>query len=72
MAHLLSFLQIGLALLLIGAILLQQRGTELGGAFGGESGIYHTRRGIEKFLFYLTIVLAFAFVIITVVNTIRK
>jgi len=43
-------------------ILLQQRGTSLGGAFGGESSVYRSRRGVEKMLFISTIVLSILFV----------
>lgn len=46
---------------LILTVLLQQRGTTLGGAFGGESAVYFARRGAEKFLFILTIILAVLF-----------
>lgn len=59
-------LQIGemiLAVLLILIILVQQRGTGLGGAFGGSGGVYRTRRGAERFLFRTTIVLAILFVL---------
>ena len=51
-----------LAIALIASILLQQRGTGLGGAFGGEITAYRSRRGIERTLFRLTIVLAILFV----------
>src|SRR3989344_4904331 len=48
-------------------ILIQQKGSGLGSAFGGDSGnIYSTRRGAEKILFYVTIVLAVLFVAIAV------
>ncbi len=62
MEGLVSFLpyaQIALAVLLIAAVLLQQTGAGMGGAFGGDnfSAAYHTRRGSEKVLFYATIVL---------------
>ena len=54
--------QLVLAALLIIAILLQQRGSGLSGAFGGDSsGAYSTRRGIEKILFRATIVIAVLF-----------
>lgn len=56
-----KILQIVFAILLIGLILLQQRGSGLGMAFGGEGNIYRSRRGIEKILFYGTIVLAVLF-----------
>jgi len=64
----LSIIQIVVAILLILSILLQQRGTTLGGAFGGESGFYRSRRGPEKFLYILTIVLGIVFVALAVVN----
>jgi len=57
MQQMLSFIQIGLSILLIGTILIQQRGTDLGSSFGGSSASFNTRRGIEKTLFIATIVL---------------
>ncbi|KKR20093.1 MAG: Preprotein translocase, SecG subunit [Parcubacteria group bacterium GW2011_GWE2_39_37] len=54
-------LQIIIALLLMASILLQSRGAGLSGVFGGSSGIYRTKRGIEKSLFISTIVLAVLF-----------
>lgn len=57
----LKILQIILAIILVILILLQQRGAGLGAAFGGEGNVYRSRRGIEKFLFYATIVVATLF-----------
>jgi preprotein translocase subunit SecG len=57
-----------LAVALIAAILLQQRGTGLGGAFGGEVTAYRSRRGIERTLFRLTILLAVLFVMFSLLN----
>lgn len=56
---LLPYIQLVLAILIIIAVLLQQTGASLGGAFGGDnfSAGYHTRRGMEKNLFYTTIVM---------------
>jgi len=62
-ATILPYVQIVLAVLLIGGVLLQQTGSSLGGAFGGDnfaSG-FHTRRGAEKFLFRATIAIAVLF-----------
>jgi len=55
----LPYIQLVLAILIIIAVLLQQTGASLGGAFGGDnfSAGYHTRRGMEKNLFYTTIVM---------------
>ena len=60
--------QMILAVALIASILLQQRGTGLGGAFGGEVTAYRSRRGIERTLFRLTIVLAVLFVLFSLLN----
>lgn len=59
----LPFIQITLAVLLITAILLQQRGSSLGGAFGGDnySSSFQKRRGAELFLFKFTIGMAILF-----------
>lgn len=54
----LNLIQAVAAVLLIVAILLQQRGSGLSTVFGGEGGFYRTKRGIEKFLFFGTIILA--------------
>lgn len=61
----LPYIQIALAVVLIAAILLQQRGSSLGGVFGGDnfSAAFHKRRGAEMFLFRATIVLGVLFVI---------
>ena len=60
--------QMILAIALIASILLQQRGTGLGDAFGGEVTAYRSRRGIERTLFRLTIVLAVLFVVFSLLN----
>ena len=57
--------QVVVAVLLMAAILLQNRGTGLGGAFGGTGGVYLTKRGIEKKLFIATIILAAIFILLS-------
>ena len=64
----LNIIQIVLAVLLMVSILLQHRGTGLGGAFGGESNVYRSKRGVEKFLFYSAITLGILFVGLAVAN----
>lgn len=63
-AKILPYLQIILSIILIASILLQQSSAGVGGALGGgdAGGLYSTRRGFEKFLFVLTIVVAVIFV----------
>ena len=62
MSEFLPIIQIIISVLLIGAILLQSRGSGLSSVFGGESTFYHTRRGIEKIIFGATIILAILFI----------
>lgn len=50
------------------AILLQARGTGLSSTFGGESTAYRSRRGLERTLFRLTIILIIVFVIVSLVG----
>lgn len=56
------------AILMIIAILLQQRGATLGAGFGGSSELYTTRRGLDKNLFEVTIFLAATFVLSILVS----
>ena len=46
------------SVLLVIVIMLQHRGTGLGGVFASEANAYRSKRGIEKFLFNSTIVFA--------------
>jgi preprotein translocase subunit SecG len=62
-----SVAQIVLSIALILAILFQVRGGGLGGIFGQASTVFRTKRGVEKTLFQLTIVLAVLFIIISIV-----
>ncbi len=68
MQLILNIIQIITAAFLVVAILMQNRGTGLGGAFGASSNVYATKRGAEKMLFYGTIVLAVIFFTSTILN----
>jgi preprotein translocase subunit SecG len=58
--------QILVSILLSVIILLQAKGSGIGAAFGGgTSGSFRTRRGVEKTLFQLTIVVAIVFLIVS-------
>lgn len=65
-----QIVQIVISVALIAIILVQAKGTGgLGGIFGGQgSGVYRTRRGVEKTLFNVTIGLAVAFFLISIVS----
>lgn len=66
----LPYVQIILSALLIVCILLQRTGASLGGAFGADnfSSGFHTRRGLERTLFYTTIVLGILFALSALIN----
>jgi preprotein translocase subunit SecG len=69
--HVLPYVQIVLSVLIIGAVLLQRTGASIGGALGGNDNFssgFHTRRGLEKTLFYATIILGILFAISALVN----
>ncbi|MBI2414700.1 preprotein translocase subunit SecG [candidate division WWE3 bacterium] len=55
-------LQFILSVFIIILVLIQSKGTGLARSFSGFSSFYRTRRGLEKFIFILTIVLSIAFV----------
>lgn len=59
----LPYITIGSAILMVIAILLQQRGATLGAGFGSSGELYTTRRGFDKNLYEATIVLAVIFVL---------
>ncbi len=64
----LGIAQIVVSIGLILACLLQVKGTGLGGIFGQADTVYRTRRGAEKTLFQLTIVLVVLFIIVSIVS----
>ena len=59
--------QIILSVAVILAVLLQVKGGGLGGIFGQADTVYRTKRGAEKMLFQLTIVLVALFIIISII-----
>ncbi len=66
--RLLLIAQAVVAVLLMVSILLQNRGAGLGSAFGSDFGGYYTKRGLEKFLLYASIVLAIVFFSLAIAN----
>ncbi len=65
LASFLPWVQIGLSVILIILVLLQQTDASMGAAFGGSGaeGVTRTRRGIERSIFQATIVVSILFVI---------
>lgn len=70
MDKIIAYSQIILAVLLVGAILLQQRGGGISTVFGGSSMEYSTKRGAEKVIFYATIVFAVLFIGVSIARVI--
>jgi len=62
--------QIAVSIILIILIAIQQRGTALGSAFGGGGEFYSTRRGIQKNIFYSTIILVVLFIVLSILGLI--
>jgi protein translocase SecG subunit len=73
-AQILPYAQIVLAVILVLAIMLQQSSAGVGGALGGDdlSSFHHTRRGFEKFLFYLSIVCGILFALLALLSIVIK
>jgi len=70
----LPYIQLVSSVVLIISIILQQTGASLGGAFGTDnfSSGFHTRRGAEKLLFNVTIVVAIIFALSALLALILK
>lgn len=62
-----AIIQIALAIIIIVLILLQERSSGMSGLLGGSGGgFYQARRGMERTIFYATIVLVILFVALAV------
>ncbi len=67
----LDLIQIVISVALVILILIQSKGSGMGSLFGGgDSGVYTTRRGVEKTLFNLTVVVSLVFFLISTLNVI--
>jgi preprotein translocase subunit SecG len=63
--NILLFVQIGVCVLVVISVLLQNRAEGLGKMFGGGGEVFRTKRGLEKFLYYFTITLVILLVLIS-------
>jgi len=68
MNQILLIAQLIVSTLLIVSILLQQRGGSLGSAFGSTGASYTSRRGIEKNIFWISVILVIAFITLSLFN----
>ncbi len=56
-----TIFQIIISVLLVVTVVLQSRGSDAGMAFGGGGESFRSKRGMEKVLFYATIILGVLF-----------
>ena len=68
----LNIVQIITSIALIALAVMQSKGSGLGRMFGGDSSIYRTRRGIEKTVFRVTIVLAVVFFLTSLLSVLLQ
>jgi len=68
----LNIVQIIISVMLIVLVVLQRQGGGLGGLLGGDSSFYRTRRGMERTLNNLTIILAIIFALMSVLSVILQ
>ena len=64
----LSVSLIVVSLVLIALVMLQAKGAGLGTLFGGDGGVYQTRRGVEKTVFNMTIVFSVIFLVVSLLT----
>lgn len=57
-----------LAVALIAIVLIQAQDAGLGSMFGGDNSMYRTRRGLEKVVFNVTVGLAVAFMVLSLLT----
>lgn len=71
MNHIFQIITIVSMLLMTLLILLQTRGASLGAGFGGSGELFTARRGVDKTMFQVTIILAILFVGSLVLGIVR-
>jgi preprotein translocase subunit SecG len=67
-----SYITIGTSLLLVLLILVQTRGASLGAGLGGAGEVNTVRRGSDKTLHQLTIILVFIFAASIIIDIVAK
>ncbi len=68
MKIIIPIIQISVSLILVALILLQAKGVGLGKAWGGSGEFYKSRRGVEKIIFYFTIIMVGLFLITSLIS----
>ena len=68
MTTILPFFQVSVSVLLIALVLLQPRGSGLGSAFGGDTILFASRRGIQQKIHWLTVFSGFSFIALALLS----
>jgi preprotein translocase subunit SecG len=68
MENLVNYIILVISVVLVILVLLQSKGGGLGGVFGGDGNAYQTRRGLEKGIFVVTVILAVIFVALSLTS----
>jgi len=63
-------IQVVLSVTLITLVMIQSEGSGLGGSLFGGGEVYHSKRGIERSLFVLTVVVAVLFTVSSIGNVV--
>lgn len=69
MSNLLKIFQIVIALILIVLVLIQSQGSGLSGVIGTDQS-FRTKRGVEKFVLYATIITTVLFLVLALLGTV--
>jgi preprotein translocase subunit SecG len=64
----LNIAMIIISILLITLIIVGARNSAVGNVFGGDSPVYHARRGIERLLFNATVWVSVVFFVLAVLS----
>lgn len=72
MLMILYVIEIVVAVLLIGIILMQVQGTGLSGSFGGAGESFKSKQSMEKTLVYITVILAVVFALVSILLVIPR
>jgi len=68
----LNIVQILIAVALIALTVVQSKGAGLGRAFGGDSSVSRTKRGVEKTMYNLTVILAVVFFVMSLLSVLIR
>lgn len=71
MENIFQYMIIGSVILMTLLILIQTRGASLGAGFGGSGELFTARRGVDKTMHQITIILAVIFIGSLVLNIVR-